>query len=158
MNIYERLKKQYSFLLNNQKINLSTIQKKTKSGILQGIYIPKNKEKFIIVKNKQNNGKIKYRSSWELKFLQWADNNPNIKKIISEGIKIPYYYKGKLRNYYPDFVILYKNKKLLIEIKPKNMIMNEQNQAKFNAAKKFAKEKKLDFLILTENELKNLIK
>jgi len=158
MNIYERLKKQYSFLLNNQKINLPTIQKKTKSGILQGIYIPKNKEKFIIVKNKQNNGKIKYRSSWELKFLQWADNNPNIKKIISEGIKIPYYYKGKLRNYYPDFVILYKNKKLLIEIKPKNMIMNEQNQAKFNAAKKFAKEKKLDFLILTENELKNLIK
>jgi len=158
MNIYERLKKQYSFLLNNQKINLPTIQKKTKSGILQGIYIPKNKEKFIIVKNKQNNGKIKYRSSWELKFLQWADNNPNIKKIISEGIKIPYYYKGKLRNYYPDFVILYKDKKLLIEIKPKNMIMNEQNQAKFNAAKKFAKEKNLDFLILTENELKNLIK
>jgi len=158
MNIYERLKKQYSFLLNNQKINLPTIQKKTKSGILQGIYIPKNKDKFIIVKNKQNGGKIKYRSSWELKFLQWCDNNPNIKKVISEGIKIPYYYKNKLRNYYPDFVILYKDKKLLIEIKPKNMIMNEQNQAKFNAAKKFAKEKNLDFLILTENELKNLIK
>ena len=153
-NIYQKLINQYGKI----KSNTNPISKKTKKGFLQGIFIPKNKDKFIIVKNKQNGGKIKYRSSWELKFLQWCDNNPNIKKVISEGIKIPYYYKNKLRNYYPDFVILYKDKKLLIEIKPKNMIMNEQNQAKFNAAKKFAKEKNLDFLILTENELKNLIK
>jgi len=156
--IYNKLIKQYSFLKNGIKSNVNPIHKKSKNGILYGTYIPKNKNKFIIIKNKQNSGKIKYRSSWELKFLKWCDNNPNVKKIISEGIKIPYVdIDNKTKNYYPDFVILYKNEKFLIEIKPKNQIMIETNQRKFQSAKKFAKRNNLKFLILTENELQKLI-
>ena len=153
--IYQKLVSQYGKI----KSNSNPISKKTKKGFLQGIFIPKNKDKFIIVKNKQNGGKIKYRSSWELKFLQWCDQNPNVKKVISEGIKIPYKdIDGKIKNYYPDFVLLYKDEKFLIEIKPESQVLNETNQRKFKAAKDFAKSKGLKFLILTENELKNLIK
>jgi hypothetical protein len=158
LDIYSKLKKQYNFLFQKINFNNQTTHKKTKRGHLQGTFVPKNKNKFIIIKNKQNGGKIKYRSSWELKFLQWCDQNPNIKKVISEGIKIPYIdIDNKKKNYYPDFVLLYKNEKFLIEIKPNNQIMNETNQRKFQAAKKFANEKGLKFLILTENELKKLI-
>jgi len=160
-NIYNKLKKQYSFLNPTSKIksNANFTQKKTKRGILQGTFIPKNKDKFIIIKNKQNGGKIKYRSSWELKFLQWCDNNPNVKKIVSEGVKIPYTSPdGKQRNYYPDFALLYNEDKLLIEIKPKSQVLDEVNQKKFNSAKKFCAEKNMKFIILTEEELKKLIK
>jgi len=158
-NIYFKLKNQYSFLKKQKiKTNSNTTKKKTKKGILQGEYVPKNKEKFIIIKNKQNSGKIKYRSSWELKFLEWCDKNTKITKIISEGIKIPYTdFNGKKRNYFPDFLIEYNNEKILIEIKPKNQILNETNQKKFEAAKKFCKKYNIKFLILTEIELKNLI-
>jgi len=158
-NIYEKLKKQYSFLQTNIKSNAIPIQKKTKNGFLQGTFIPKNKDKFIIVKNRQNGGKIKYRSSWELKFLQWCDQNPRVQKVISEGIKIPYIdINGKQKNYYPDFIIIWNNEKYLIEIKPSNQTLNETNQRKFQSAKQFAKEKGLKFLVLTEKELANLIK
>jgi nitrogen fixation protein len=157
-NLYQKLINQYGKNIKIKSNAIST-QKKTKRGYLQGTFIPKNKNKFIIVKNKQNGGKIKYRSSWELKFLQWCDQNPNIIKVISEGIKIPYKdVDGKIKNYYPDFVILYKNDKLLIEIKPENQTLNETNQRKFAAAKEFANQKGLKFLILTEKELQNLIK
>ena len=158
-NIYNKLIKQYGFLKTNINTNTNPINKKSKNGIHYGVYIPKNKDKFIIIKNNQNGGKIRYRSSWELKFLQWCDQNPNVKKIISEGLKIPYVDEnGKIRNYYPDFILQYKDKKLLIEIKPSSMTENENNKRKFFAAKKFAEIKGLEFLILTEKELKNLIK
>jgi len=155
--IYNKIKNQYSFLTKNIKTNANSTIKKSKRGHLQGVYIPKNKDKFIVLKNKQNGGKIKFRSSWEYKFLQWCDQNKNVKKVVSEGIPIPYYFENKKRKYYPDFLLLYKDEKLLIEIKPKNQVLNEMNQAKFNAAKKFCEQNNYKFLILTEIELKNLI-
>jgi len=158
-NIYLKLKNQYKHLMPSSKVkNHHTTTKKSKRGHLYGDFVPVNEDKFIIVKNKQNGGKIKYRSSWEKKFLEWCDSNPNVTKIISEGVKIPYYFDGKERTYYPDFVINFKDEVLLLEIKPASQVDDPINIAKFEAAKKFAESRKIKFLILTENELKNLIK
>ena len=111
-------------------------------------------------------------SSWELRFDQFLDNNPNIIEWASEEIVIPYIKPtdGKVHKYYPDFYIKYKTKtgnivRELIEIKPKNQVtlrkranLYEQltyavNSAKWMAAKSFCESHGLIFRIVTEVEL-----
>lgn len=93
----------------------------------QGKFTPKHPDKCVNIKV----GKKPFaRSSWELKMMNWLDENKNVVKWGSEILKIPYVYdidkvKGvqKLRHYYPDFYIelINKNsqlKKYVVEIKP----------------------------------------
>ena len=54
-----------------------------KTRFHQGYYYPTNTEKFLSKTNI-------YRSSWELKFFQWADRNPNVIKFAAEPIAIKY--------------------------------------------------------------------
>ena len=137
----------------------------------QGIYKPKYPNKFI--------GKHAiYRSSFELRFMQWADRNVNVLEWGSENIIIPYTspLDGRVHRYYVDnFVVIREGtviKKYLVEIKPYQQtqpptttkrkkqatILYEQsqwvvNQAKWAAAKEFARKKTAEFIIITEREL-----
>lgn len=139
----------------------------------QGIFKPSNTSKYI------GNSDPIYRSGWELKFFRWADLNENIIAWGSENIIIPYIspLDGKVHRYFVDNFIVFKNKdgkksKFLIEIKPskqvtkpvttkgkrRTTILYEQktwvvNQAKWEAAKRWANKKGYEFLILTEKEL-----
>jgi len=148
----------------------------------QGIFIPKNIEKYILVENAQNNGRIEYRSSWELMFMNWCDMNEAVIKWSSEPFAIHYIKPtdAKKHKYYIDFYFEAKNSKgeiikYIIEIKPysetkppelpkrkteksmmnyhKKLMTYQINQAKWNAAKKFAEENGLNFMIITEYEL-----
>ena len=139
----------------------------------QGIFKPINRNKYMGTSNPI------FRSGWELRFFRWADNNENILQWGSENIIIPYInpFDGKVHRYFVDSFIIFKDKtgnkkKFLIEIKPskqvvkpvdsnrqkKSTILYEQttwitNQAKWEAAKKWAKNKGCEFIILTEKEL-----
>ena len=120
-----------------------------------------------------------YRSSWELKFFRWADLNENVLAWGSETIVIPYVspIDNKVHRYFVDNFVVFKDKqgnkqKFLIEIKPskqvarpvdskrkkQSTVIHEQvtwvtNQAKWEAAKKWAEKKGCQFIILTEKEL-----
>lgn len=139
----------------------------------QGIFKPIHREKFI------GNSDPVYRSSYELKFFRWADNNTNILAWGSENIIIPYTspLDGKVHRYFVDNFVIFKDskgnkQKFLIEIKPstqvakpvdfknkqRRTIIYEQrtwikNQAKWKAAEEWSKKKGYKFLILTEKEL-----
>jgi len=165
--IYEKLMQQYSKIApkhsNTPKIDVDYAYDKPKikkgfQSTKKGIFKPSNPDKFFIAKNSQNKGKIIYRSSWEEEFMKWCDNNPNITKVISEGLAIPYFGNdNKWHKYYPDFLIKYKDDIMLIEIKPKSLTENDTNKRKFAAAMKWAEQRNIKFVILTENELKKLI-
>lgn len=133
----------------------------------QGRYTPTNPSKF---EGDLNN--IIFRSSWELRCLQFFDNNPAITKVLSEEIKIPYWNPVKKRpaNYYPDFYIELTDKngvlrRELIEVKPISQVMEQKsetlyaklsravNYAKWEAAGKWCIERGVNFRILTENEI-----
>ena len=141
----------------------------------QGFFHPQNPEKYV-----GNPNNIVYRSGWELKFMQWCDRNPNIIKYGSEETIIPYYnpIKNKICNYYPDFIIQVREqngetKTYLIEVKPKkqtkppvkksratkSFIYETKtyavNQAKWKAAKEWCDDRKIEFKIITEEELYN---
>lgn len=139
----------------------------------QGIFKPVHREKYI------GSSDPIYRSSYELKFFRWADNNTNILAWGSENVIIPYLspLDGKVHRYFVDNFVIFKDRKgnkqkFLIEIKPsvqvakpenfknkqRRTIIYEQrtwikNQAKWKAAEEWAKKKGYKFLILTEKEL-----
>ena len=148
----------------------------------QGEYQPENPEKYIMVENDQNSGTIIFRSSWERIFMRWLDMNESVTKWASEPFAIPYIKPTDFREhrYYIDFYFECKTpdggvKKYLIEIKPKHetqpplppkrktekSMMNFEkrkitymvNQAKWEAARAFARQNKLEFMIITEDEL-----
>jgi len=149
-----------------------------KRGYKQGLYEPKFPNKWIITESFDTKGKgIKYRSSWEKKFMEFCDYNNNILKVNSEGIVIPYIspVDNKPHKYYMDFIIETKAGVFLVEIKPyaqcfppkkpantsekshnnyiKAIETYAVNQAKWEAAGAFAESKGWSFKIITEKDL-----
>lgn len=93
--------------------------------------------------NKKLGIPVIYRSSYELKFIEYLEGavqSGKVKRWGSEITAIPYYdSKGKKHRYFPDFYVeLFENldkpdsldniRKILLEIKPKNQTkhINEQ--------------------------------
>jgi hypothetical protein len=91
----------------------------------QGRFNPRNPEKY-----KGDVRNIIYRSSWELKFLQWCDRNDSILEYGSEEFFIPYRdpTTGKIRRYFPDAYVKYKDQ---VEIL-KNILLKSNRCAKHN--------------------------
>lgn len=134
----------------------------------QGKYKVKNPHKYM---GDINN--IIYRSSWELKFLNWCDSNQHVVKFSSEEVIIPYVspVDNRPHRYFVDFkIVLSTGKTYLIEIKPacqtvpptgtkktKRLLQETAtflvNQAKWDAAEKFAKVRGWEFKVLTEYDI-----
>tara|TARA_R110000868_G_scaffold298903_2_gene559076 strand:+ start:13031 stop:13489 length:459 start_codon:yes stop_codon:yes gene_type:complete len=140
----------------------------------QGRFHPQNPGKY-----KGDVQNIIYRSSWELKFMQWCDRNPNVIEYASEEFCIPYLspIDGRVHRYFPDFIMKVKEqsgeiKKYIIEIKPKRQtvppvqtskkrnrtFINEVktyvvNEAKWKAAEEWCKDNLLEFKVITEDQL-----
>jgi hypothetical protein len=136
----------------------------------QGYYKPLNESKYI-----GNNTNIIYRSNMELLCFRYMDNNSSVLKWGSEIIKINYFdtSSNKKRIYFIDLYAEFINKnntitKAIIEIKPSKQTQPPKpgrgydrrskeymkNISKWNAAKAFAKSNGLEFIILTEEQLR----
>jgi hypothetical protein len=141
---------------------------------IKSLYKPEYPNKY-----KGNPNNIICRSSWERKFCRWCDLNENILEWGSEEFYIPYFdpTTGRVRRYFPDFIIKVREqsgeiKKYVIEVKPKRQTIPPvqtskkrtrtyitevktyaMNQAKWEAAKEWCKDRMIEFRIITENEL-----
>ena len=138
-----------------------------------GKYQPLNPRKY-----KGDYRQIFYRSLWELKFMKWWDTHDHILEWGSEEIIVPYRspVDGRMHRYFVDFYIKVQGqtgvvKKYLIEIKPKKQTLEPKkpkrktpryitevttyvtNQAKWEAAREWCAERRMEFLILTEEHL-----
>lgn len=142
------------------------------SEFLQGTYHPHNKAKCL-------NKTCSYRSSYELRLMEWLDRSANVIRWSSEKIEIPYIspIDGKQHRYYPDAYVELKQAdgtigKFIIEIKPESQsvapvpskrkkqktILYEQsmwlvNQAKWSSCEMWCKKRGLRFVIVTEKHL-----
>lgn len=120
---------------------------------------------------------IIYRSSWELRFLNWCDTNPSIVKFSSEEVIIPYICPtdNKWHRYFVDFKIRVRTRTntirtYLIEIKPdvqtrppkprhktpryiQEVFTWGKNEAKWRAAREYAADRGWEFKVLTEHDL-----
>jgi hypothetical protein len=133
----------------------------------QGKYTLKNPDKYVGTKTPT------YRSSWEFAFMRFCDEHPSVSKWASEAIRIPYKnpLTGRHTIYVPDFFIVYSDKKgsqkvELIEVKPENQTVKEKlgrsrsnqaawvvNQAKWEAARAYCKQKGIFFRVVNEGDI-----
>ncbi len=138
---------------------------------LKGKYKPRNPKKY-----KGNPTNIFYRSSWELQFMKWADENAKVIWWQSEEKSIWYTdpVAKKKRRYFPDFIIHFERSDgvcmtEIIEVKPQNQVdgpkqnparrtkawMNQvrtyiTNQARWQAAATYCEDNGYSFRLLTE--------
>lgn len=121
---------------------------------------------------------IIYRSSWELRFMNWCDLNSSVVSWSSEETIIPYRCKtdNRLHRYFIDFRIKVKTKNgelktYLVEVKPSAQTQPPQfpgkrtkrylteamtfvkNQSKWEAATQYCLHRGWEFMIITEKEL-----
>ena len=121
---------------------------------------------------------IIYRSSWELRFMNWCDLNSSVIKWSSEETIIPYRCgtDNRLHRYFIDFKIQVKtkggdSKTYLVEVKPSaqtkapvfpgrqtKRYLTEamtfiKNQSKWKAAEQYCLDRGWEFMIITEKEL-----
>jgi hypothetical protein len=136
-----------------------------------------HKRKFIPIFPEKYTGdpsNIIMRSSWETRFASWCDKNPSVLKWSSEETIIPYKCPtdNRIHRYFVDFKItVTTGKTYLVEVKPKTQTQPPiypgkrtqrylqeslafmKNQAKWEAASEFAKDRGWEFKIITEHEL-----
>jgi hypothetical protein len=137
------------------------------SRFAQGKFTLKNPAKYV------GNKTPTYRSSWEFTFMKFCDEHPSIEQWASEAIRIPYRnpLTGKQTIYVPDFFITYgdktgKQRVELIEVKPANQTIKEKlgksranqahwivNQAKWEAARIWCKQKGIFFRVINEGDM-----
>jgi hypothetical protein len=143
----------------------------------QGVFIPKNKDKYVGIP-------AKYRSSWEYFFMLYLDENQNITKWSCESVRIQYFdLENKSHIYYPDFYYEIKNPnnsalmdRVLVEIKPakefnppeKPLVESEKslrnyeyairthikNKLKWDAAIEYCNKRSMKFILISEEHLK----
>tara|TARA_B100000700_G_scaffold124306_1_gene139270 strand:- start:3377 stop:3814 length:438 start_codon:yes stop_codon:yes gene_type:complete len=139
----------------------------------KGKYRPSHPKKY-----KGDPTEIVFRSLWERKFMVYCDNNQNVLEWASEEIALPYKspVDNKFHRYFPDFYMKVKEnngtiKKYIIEVKPLKQCSPPKkpkrqtkgylyeayeyakNQAKWQAATSFCKDRQWEFKVITEKEL-----
>lgn len=139
----------------------------------KGKFKPKNYSKY-----EGDPTNIIYRSLLERKFMVYCDNNCNVISWSSEEVVIPYISPkdNRLHRYFVDFKVKIQDdtgkiRVLLIEVKPYSKTMRPKkskktqryiqevfewgvNEAKWKAAIDYCKDRKWEFKIMTEKELK----
>lgn len=135
----------------------------------QGKYKVKHPSRY-----KGDNKEVIYRSGWEKSCFQWLDGHPDVIEWSSEEVVIPYLYEVDKRyhRYFMDLYVKFKDRTVLIEIKPKKettppakqgkaqrtyvseAMTYVKNQNKWNAAKEYAADRGWHFEVWTEVELK----
>lgn len=130
----------------------------------QGIFYPTHMDKYL------GKSMPRYRSSWELRFMQFCDSNSGIVGWASESHRIKYInpITRKLTTYIPDFFVVYidkhgKQHAEMIEIKPSNQILENAtkntkivgaiNEAKWQMARAWCKQHGIFFRVVTESDI-----
>lgn len=145
----------------------------TANKYYQGKYTPKRPEKYA-----GDPTNVVYRSSWELKFMNWCDNTPSIVNWASEETVIPYICPtdNRAHRYFVDFKIKVQDKTgavktYLVEVKPdrqtrppvaparktkrflQEVMTWGKNDAKWKYAREYCADRGWEFIILTEFDL-----
>lgn len=162
----------------SRKLNIKNLAPRKNGLYRQGLYVLMFPEKYI-----GDQSKIIYRSSYEKIFCTYCDTNNRVIKWSSEPLQIPYLhpFDNIMRPYNVDFYVkveISKDnfKEFLAEVKPARQLVKPNSPAgriteakmgayhkaiktyminitKFEAGKRYAAERGMEFIIVTEKFL-----
>lgn len=98
----------------------------------------------------KNNKEFIVKSTYELSAIKILENDNDVLNYQYEPFNIPY---DENHSTIPDFLVEYKNKKVLIEVKPQNCIKLWNNKIKIEAMKKYCRNNNLLFKLWTEKNI-----
>jgi hypothetical protein len=104
-------------------------------------------------------GECKYRSGWELAYMLWLDQNVDVLEYSYEKVQIQYVSNkrtGKLRTYFPDFLVKYPDRTELVEIKPSKRLQQAKVVKKLTCATFWCQTHGAVLKVMTEKELGSL--
>jgi len=98
---------------------------------------------------------VKYMSSYELRFIELLEDDPDVITYISQPLGISYMrLDGSIHKYYPDFLVEYSDgSHALIEVKPYDLVDTELNKLKFAVGEAYAYKHGWNWSVITEYEL-----
>jgi predicted nuclease of restriction endonuclease-like (RecB) superfamily len=98
---------------------------------------------------------IPWESTLERDYLKLAEFDPTINYISAQPIPIYYYYGGKERVYFPDFLVKTIDfQTYLIEVKPENKIKTSENLIKFQVGSLYCKENNMRYRVVSEKDIR----
>lgn len=102
----------------------------------------------------------RFRSGWELRYMQHLDADPNVVSYEYEALVIPYVSNvrtGKMRKYLPDLVVRYADGRVeVVEIKQSRKVHTPPIVKKSRAARDWCAVNGATYVMVTEVELRVL--
>lgn len=105
---------------------------------------------------------IEYRSGWELEVCKYLDSEPSVVSYEYESIAIPYISNvrtGKVRNYFPDFLVNYADgKKIMVEVKRNDKLTNLKVMKKTEAGRQWCQQNGATYELWTNQLIEKIRK
>lgn len=160
MKAFAKTKKGREFYKKVGEINSKkNIERLKGSTIDRGGYFTNRVFKRGIYESESLNKTLNYDSGWELKFIQYLENE-SIKEVINvvdrcKDHVIYYWDDGSRHRYLPDFFIEFNSGiRIVIEIKPSYLLkISRKVQLCIEAGKEYFESRGIRFYVLTEHDL-----
>ncbi len=95
-----------------------------------------------------------YESTLQRDFMYWLEFDPDVISYKTPAISFDYYSNGKLKHYVPDFQVIRRQKKQIIDVKSKKTLESDRYRQLYQHLSRICDEKGWTFIALTESEVR----
>lgn len=95
-----------------------------------------------------------YDSALKRDFMYWLEFDPDVISYATPAISFDYYELGKLKHYVPDFQVIRRQKKQIIDVKSKKTLKCDRYRQLYQHLSRICDEKGWTFIALTESEVR----
>lgn len=99
-------------------------------------------------------GQIWWESPIERDYLYLLEADPDVLKCDGQPLKIKCIVDGEEYMYTPDFRVIRKNCRQIVEIKPENEAKKEENLKLFDQAEKVCRKNDYEFIVVTDKMIR----
>ncbi|WP_316570421.1 TnsA endonuclease N-terminal domain-containing protein [Neobacillus sp. YIM B06451] len=105
--------------------------------------------------SKKNRKMIYWESLLERDYIKTLEFDKEVLMFESQPLEIEYFYCGKRRSYFPDFLVTMRTEKVyLVEVKPIDKVEEEENKIKAEVGRMYSEEKEWEYKIVTEKDIR----
>ncbi|BAU64985.1 hypothetical protein STA3757_23630 [Stanieria sp. NIES-3757] len=95
-----------------------------------------------------------YESALQRDFMYWLEFDPDVISYKTPAISFDYYELGKLKHHVPDFQVIRRQKKQIIDVKSKKTLESDRYRQLYQHLSSICDEKGWTFIALTESEVR----